>query len=440
MHDPKLYRLLRDVDKNKREQALAAVIEGDYMETIERLCKGVRVLEPGMSAWGNANLLDQIIELPYGCEAYWRLHEEIYNVAIRLALFKAGYLVQDPGHKALKENDSGLSSAENREARWSIFKHANSSVVAVGDLAGLRHFGRLHARAKKYKFISLRTIPDLVSLDFSEDLPELEEIWISDCPGLKNLEGLSSLKSLKRLWLKGLPNLDNISVIKYISQLEELRIFDCPALGNIKALSEATNLKTAYFERCKGIDSTPDSWPGSLQKLRLVDVEVSALGCLPQSVEPLLDLRGCNNLKTLKGIEACANLVEIIAGPSIEDCSPLKSLGSAWLHIDFCGSASRELPVDLIKNLNNLSNLKLRLSDAGWPFALGNPELISMLTCIKALDLSLCELPDPSIFLPLSQLEFLKVQPRSEISKKLGGCTFDGRGEIEVMRLKLLGM
>jgi hypothetical protein len=30
MHDPKLYRLVRDADKNKREQALVTLIEGDY--------------------------------------------------------------------------------------------------------------------------------------------------------------------------------------------------------------------------------------------------------------------------------------------------------------------------------------------------------------------------------------------------------------------------
>ena len=40
----------------------------------------------------------------------------------------------------------------------------------------------------------------------------------------------------------------------------------------------------------------------------------------------------------------------------------------------------------------------------------------------------------------LSELELLKIMPRSELSKKLGGCTFDTPGQVAKLQLQLLGL
>ena len=40
----------------------------------------------------------------------------------------------------------------------------------------------------------------------------------------------------------------------------------------------------------------------------------------------------------------------------------------------------------------------------------------------------------------LNELEQLRISPRSELSKKLGGCTFDTPGQVAKLQLQLLGM
>ena len=61
-------------------------------------------------------------------------------------------------------------------------------------------------------------------------------------------------------------------------------------------------------------------------------------------------------------------------------------------------------------------------------------------THLHALDLSQCDLDDLLPVMGLSELELLKILPRSELSKKLGGCTFDTPAQVAKLQLQLLGM
>ena len=58
----------------------------------------------------------------------------------------------------------------------------------------------------------------------------------------------------------------------------------------------------------------------------------------------------------------------------------------------------------------------------------------------STLDLSSCELDDIQLVMVLTELELLRVRPRSDLSKKLGGCTFETPGEVAKLKLQLLGM
>lgn len=40
----------------------------------------------------------------------------------------------------------------------------------------------------------------------------------------------------------------------------------------------------------------------------------------------------------------------------------------------------------------------------------------------------------------LNELELLKIAPRSDLSKKMGGCSFETRGQVAKLQLQLLGM
>jgi hypothetical protein len=445
MHDPKLYRLLRDSDRNKREQALISLIEGDYMETIERLCKGITLLEPGTRSTRNHKLDAYTIELSKGCEAYWRLHDDIRDIAVRLALFKTGRLGQDSKHKLLGNDDGILSADEAWEKQWEKewLSRGFQPLLAVGHLAGLRHFGPLHEKVETYKFISINGLPDLSSLEFGGILPNLEEIRIQDCAGLENLDGLAALTSLKRIWLRNLPSLINVTALARLETLEEIRISDCPMLDSIECLSELDALETAYFENCENLALAPNHWPDRIKTLVLEKVAIKSLGVLPKSLKQVLRVRDSRNLKTLDGLEACTVLTEVVVSQTIRDCSALESLEKAWLNLELdCldrkYGAHAMIPEEVIEALVALENLRLKLTCADSPhFNLLNPEAITRLTRLKSLDLSSCFFSGSSIFLSLNQLEFLKVQPRSEMSKLLGGCTLE-KSEIEAMRLRLL--
>jgi len=39
----------------------------------------------------------------------------------------------------------------------------------------------------------------------------------------------------------------------------------------------------------------------------------------------------------------------------------------------------------------------------------------------------------------LGELEWLRIRPRSELSRKLGGCTFESKGKVAQVQLQLLG-
>lgn len=59
---------------------------------------------------------------------------------------------------------------------------------------------------------------------------------------------------------------------------------------------------------------------------------------------------------------------------------------------------------------------------------------------LRALDISECDLDDLLPVMGLNELELLKIAPRSALSKKMGGCTFETRGQVAKLQLQLLGM
>ena len=154
-----------------------------------------------------------------------------------------------------------------------------------------------------------------------------------------------------------------------------------------------------------------------------------------------LNLVSCPKLKSLEGIEAWSGLQEITIRPSITCLQPLVGLPDAVIHIDFCG-ADPTLPDSLINALATLPQCRLRISDSSnWSNArISNPEVLGRITHLRALDISECDLDDLLPVMGLSELELLKILPRFELSKKLGGCTFDTPGQVAKLQLQLLGM
>ena len=125
----------------------------------------------------------------------------------------------------------------------------------------------------------------------------------------------------------------------------------------------------------------------------------------------------------------------------LEHLQALAELPDLWISIDFTGS-ERRLPDPLIDALAALPQCRLRIGDGNaWSSVqIKNPDALARITHLQALDLSSCELDDIQLVIGLAELELLKVRPRSDLSKKLGGCSFHTPGEVAKLKLQMLGM
>ena len=182
-------------------------------------------------------------------------------------------------------------------------------------------------------------------------------------------------------------------------------------------------------------------WPITLMSLTVESSPITQRGALPVALTGSLNLVNCPELKSLEGLEACTGLQEITIKPSITGLQALAGLPDAVIHIDFRGG-DHTLPGSLIFALAALPQCRLRISDSSnWSNArISNPEVLGRITHLRALDLSECDLDDLLPVMGLSELELLKILPRSELSKKMGGCTFETRGQVAKLQLQLLGL
>jgi Leucine-rich repeat (LRR) protein len=194
---------------------------------------------------------------------------------------------------------------------------------------------------------------------------------------------------------------------------------------------------------CKKLIRLPVIWPAGFENLALGNCAITRLGQLPATLSGSLNLLHCPKLTTMEGLEQCTQLSKLTIRPSVTDLQALAGLPDLWILIDFADGEHR-LPDALIDALGSLPQCRLRISDgntSAWSCVhLANPEALARITHLKALDLSNCEIEDILPVMGLAELELLRIRPRSDLSKKLGGCTFDTPGQVAKLKLQLLGM
>ena len=288
------------------------------------------------------------------------------------------------------------------------------------------------------------TINELKNLTDLQYLPKLSSGHVSlyQLAGLTSLEGIESAADhITSLHIHNMPKLKDVEALRLLNRLESLAISNCPQLSGLEVIAELTALQKVNFDDCSKLTRLPTVWPGTLMSLTVESCPITQLGALPVALTGSINLVSCPKLTSLKGIEACTGLQEITIKPSITGLQALAGLPDAVIHIDFCGG-DHTLPGSLINDLAALPQCRLRISDSSnWSTVrISNPEVLGRITHLRALDLSQCSLDDLLPVMGLGELELLKILPRSELSKKLGGCTFDTPGQVAKLQLQLLGM
>ena len=288
------------------------------------------------------------------------------------------------------------------------------------------------------------SINELKNLTDLQHLPKLSsgDLSLYELVGLTSLDGIEcAADHITSLRIHNMPKLKDVGALRQLQRLETLVIGDCPQLSNLEVLGELPALQDVHLEDCKKLTRLPAIWPSPLTSLNVESCPITRLGTLPAAFTGTFNLVTCSKLKSLEGIEACRGLQEITIRPSITGLQALAGLPDAVIHIDFC-DGDHTLSDALINALAALPQCRLRISDSRfWSnVRISNLEVLSRITHLRSLDLSQCDLDDLLPVMGLSELELLKILPRSELSKKLGGCTFDTPGQVAKLQLQLLGL
>jgi Leucine-rich repeat (LRR) protein len=338
-------------------------------------------------------------------------------------------------------------------------KQLDISSTAVKDLSLLTQVGELEEldfdccpNIKSLKGLETLTITqqhnfsinELRNLTDLQHLPKLSSGHLSlwDLVGLTSLEGIECVTDcITSLHIHNMPKIKDIEALRQLQGLEILLIDNCPQLSSLEVLGELPALQDVHLDDCKRLSRLPSAWPSTLTSLSVESCPVTQLGGLPAALTGSLNLVSCPKLRSLEGIEACTGLDEITIRPSITDLQALAALPDTWLYIDLC-EGDHTLPDALINALAALPQCRLRISNSHlWSSTrITNPEVLGRIAHLRALDLSQCDLDDLLPVMGLSELELLKIRPRSELSKKHGGCTFDTPGQVAKLQLQLLGL
>lgn len=311
----------------------------------------------------------------------------------------------------------------------------------ISNFSGLE---RLSMPAEGLKFSHIKTLTSL------SDLPLLDDgsLIISDLPLIRDLSGLEwKGAALRRLNLWDLPELTDISALARCNALEEVSIIRCGKLANASVLAQLPRLRDVSLHNCQSLFQLPQVWPDPLTRLSLDACAFSELGALPEpllGVQGVLDLRKCDQLHTLAGLEKCVNLTRINLCPSLRDVAAISSLADVWLRLQV-DKSSPQIPQHLIEALAQLPHCKLEINEPvdsnthwrGIPFDLSP---FGQITHLEALDISALEPSNLSWILALQDLKWLRILPHSYMSKQLGGCKFDTPVKINKMKMLLLGM
>jgi len=358
----------------------------------------------------------------------------------------------------LKSNDQ-LGDISPLQASAASLKQLEISNTAVKDLSVLAQAGELEeldfgccpnlTSLKGLETLTITqqhnfSISELTNLTDLQHLPKLNSGYLSlwELSGLSSLAGIESTADQNTsLEIRSMPNLKDVGALRQLQRLERLVIGDCPQLSNLEVLGELPALQEVYLNDCKKLTRLPAVWPCTLTSLTVESCPITQLGAHPIALTSSLNLVSCSKLRSLEGIGACTGLQEITIRPSITDLQALAALPDAVIHIDFC-DGDHTLPDALINALAALPQCRLRISDSRcWSSTrITNPVVLSRITHLRALDLSQCDLDDLLPVMGLGELELLKILPRSELSKKMGGCTFDTPSEVSKLQLQLLGM
>ena len=295
---------------------------------------------------------------------------------------------------------------------------------------------------------------NIASLDGIEYLTSIKELELASLYKLKNLTQLSKLDKLEKLELYHLKSLKELPEFEHLDGLRSVSIQSCDLLEDASSLATASGLKTVSINYCNKLKSGPTQWPEGLQELTIQNSQLTELGACPSTLTEL-EISFNESLKSLDSLSACSRL-NFPYGIDLNGCYKLENIDGLNIQkLDAIRIPETLNKLEALKRYPDIAITVVAKLGKEIPEALVNALLaiaptslafenyegiagISRITTLTTLDLSSCELIEITGIVGLVNLELLKIQPRTELSKSLGQATFEGKAQINKLRLKLL--
>ena len=362
--------------------------------------------------------------------------------------------------ETLRLNETGIASLEALADASALTELNLNDCKALKSLKGILTTG--------ISVFELRNL-DLSTLEGLEGLTALTKLDLASMHKLTDLKALSKLSRLKEIELYDMTSIKSLPEFDKLVELTSITIGSCDALEDVSSLAALKSLQKASIHECRKLKSGPSQWPNTLVELSLEHTQLTKLGTCPAA---LTELSVANNpsLKSLDGIKGCKGLEVPSWGLDLSGCYKLENLdGLSIPKLEAIIIPETIVNLDALKRYPGIAitvvagtgekigyrtvvkDIPLALGDAlakllpthlivktHWGAELEKISGIGRVTTLTSLDLSDCDLSDITAIAKLDQLELLKVQPRTELSKTLGKATFDSKGQIDKLRLKLL--
>ena len=249
-----------------------------------------------------------------------------------------------------------------------------------------------------------------------------------------SLDGIEDARNVDALALSDMNLLSDISAVKRLVSLRRFSIADCDEITTLQTLQHTHELVDVHVGSCRKLSVLPATWPLTLRSLKISGCPIEELGQIPGDFAGELDLSECNMLKSLNGLSGCTRITVVRVDCQPRDFSVLATLPDIWLCLDY-KNHPLEPSDQLIESLKALTRLNLKIVGSRRMSRLAP---LSCLGGLSSLDISELHVEDIDFILGLERLEVLKIPPRTKLSKRLGGCTFDSAMDIAKLKLLLL--
>ena len=360
---------------------------------------------------------------------------------------------------------SSLKSIEALGKVKSLTKLTLERCRALSSLKGIQDLSLQISRSYGGALLSLSGCSSLATLEhFPKNPANFDTLDLSYMKSLKSLDYLPPLSTVKSLRGYG-SGFEDISSLHNLPNLESAGFSNCSDLKNVECLGEHANLKTITLAST-AVEKLPQQWQSSLEELDMSQSSLlTDLGQLPASLKELT-IKGCDALKTLKGIEGCVSLIKLNANQcdqltsleGLQHCTQLEELHISVLVTDHAALINHKntqihvalssdvgvFPEEWLASINQLKDSELHLVRSSHLYGLSAEKSkfdysqLSLLQNVKTLNLEkwdfLLNYDQMVWLLEMPNLQSLRFTQRGRMAYRMGSSVYDDLNKLRKLQ------